>query len=76
MKHHIYVGMADHELALLQHGTRLYLVNAQHLSQDMFYQQVTGFSSEPCSACMSMLICVMLGVPMCCLMRCFRRISL
>lgn len=29
---------ADHQLALLQHGTRLYLVNMAAISRDMFYQ--------------------------------------
>lgn len=39
VRHHIFVGLADHTLVLVQHGTRLYLLNAQHLSHDMFYQQ-------------------------------------
>lgn len=29
---------ADHQLALLQHGTRLYLVNTAAISRDLFYQ--------------------------------------
>jgi hypothetical protein len=29
---------ADHQLALLQHGTRLYLVNMAAISRDLFYQ--------------------------------------
>lgn len=29
---------ADHQLALLQHGTRLYLVNMSHITHDLFYQ--------------------------------------
>ena len=40
LRHHIYVGMADHTLALVQYSTRLYLLNAQALTSDMFYQQV------------------------------------
>ncbi|KAK9796301.1 hypothetical protein WJX73_009226 [Symbiochloris irregularis] len=40
VRHHIFVGLADHTLTLVQHGTRLYLLNAQHLTRDMFYQQV------------------------------------
>lgn len=32
--------MADETLALLQHTTRLYLLNIANLSKDMFYQQV------------------------------------
>lgn len=32
--------MADDRFALLQHGTKLYLVDACVLSRDMFYQQV------------------------------------
>ena len=40
VKHHIYVGMADHTLAVLQHGTGLFLADLQRLTQDMFFQQV------------------------------------
>ncbi|KAL0034722.1 hypothetical protein WJX77_003881 [Trebouxia sp. C0004] len=39
LRKHTYVGMADETLALLQHGTRLYLLNVAALSRDMFYQQ-------------------------------------
>ncbi|GAB4813902.1 hypothetical protein N2152v2_000948 [Parachlorella kessleri] len=39
LKSPTWVGMADDELALVQHGTRLYLLNIQALSHDMFYQQ-------------------------------------
>ena len=41
LRRHTYVGMADETLALLQHGTRLYLLNVAALSKDMFYQQVS-----------------------------------
>lgn len=41
LRKHTYVGMADETLALLQHGTRLYLLNVAALSRDMFYQQVS-----------------------------------
>ncbi len=41
LRKHTYVGMADETLALLQHGTRLYLLNVANLSKDMFYQQVS-----------------------------------
>jgi DNA mismatch repair protein Mlh1 C-terminus len=37
---YIYVGMATPTLALLQHKTRLLLVDLTTLSTDMFYQQV------------------------------------
>ena len=38
--------MADDTLALVQHQTKLYLVDAHQLSRDLFYQQVSGrFSS-------------------------------
>lgn len=40
VRKHTYVGMADETHALLQHGTRLYLLNVSNLSRDMFYQQV------------------------------------
>lgn len=40
LRKHTFVGMADETLALLQHGTRLYLLNVANLSKDMFYQQV------------------------------------
>lgn len=32
--------MADDTLVLVQHGTRLYLVDVGVLARDMFYQQV------------------------------------
>ncbi|KAL5724741.1 DNA mismatch repair protein [Ranunculus cassubicifolius] len=35
-----YVGMADDALALIQHKTRLYLVNVVNLSKELMYQQV------------------------------------
>ena len=40
LRKHTFVGMADETLALLQHGTHLYLLNIANLSKDMFYQQV------------------------------------
>eukprot|EP00884_Botryococcus_braunii_P016648 jgi/Botrbrau1/3667/Bobra.0008s0002.1 len=40
VKGHIFVGMANSILALLQYGTCLYLVDASALSREMFYQQV------------------------------------
>ena len=42
LRNHTYVGMADDTLALVQHQTKLYLVNAHQLSCDMFCQQVSG----------------------------------
>ena len=57
MKHHIYVGLADHTLAVLQHGTGLYLADLQRLSQDMFHQQVLADGLElqgsACQLCRS-----------------------
>lgn len=41
IRKHTYVGMADETHALLQHGTRLYLLDVAELSRDMFYQQVS-----------------------------------
>ncbi|CAN1299327.1 DNA mismatch repair protein MLH1 [Linum perenne] len=35
-----FVGMADDVLALVQHGTHLYLANVVNLSKEMMYQQV------------------------------------
>ncbi|PIA47206.1 hypothetical protein AQUCO_01400116v1 [Aquilegia coerulea] len=40
VKHCTYVGMADDVMALLQHNTRLYLVNVVNLSKELMYQQV------------------------------------
>lgn len=40
LRQHTFVGMADETLALLQHSTRLYILNVANLSKDMFYQQV------------------------------------
>ncbi len=45
-----YVGMADETLALLQHGTRLYLLNVAALSKDMFYQQVSRMHTAAAAA--------------------------
>ncbi|KAL3158286.1 DNA mismatch repair protein [Trebouxia sp. C0009 RCD-2024] len=39
LRQHTFVGMADETLALLQHSTRLYILNVANLSKDMFYQQ-------------------------------------
>ena len=36
--------MADDTLALVQHQTKLYLVDAHQLARDLFYQQVSGRS--------------------------------
>ena len=41
LRKHTFVGMADETLALVQHTTRLYLLNIANLSKDMFYQQVS-----------------------------------
>ncbi|PNW88590.1 hypothetical protein CHLRE_01g036050v5 [Chlamydomonas reinhardtii] len=38
LREHTFVGIADGSLALLQHGTRLYLVDVGALSADLFYQ--------------------------------------
>ncbi|CAN0840653.1 DNA mismatch repair protein MLH1 [Linum grandiflorum] len=40
VRHCTFVGMADNVLALLQHGTHMYLANVVNLSKDMMYQQV------------------------------------
>ena len=45
VKHPIYVGLADHTLAVLQHGTGLFLADLQRLTQDMFFQQVGSDAS-------------------------------
>ncbi|WIA11054.1 hypothetical protein OEZ85_011206 [Tetradesmus obliquus] len=37
-RQHTWVGMADDRLALLQHGTRLYLVDTSAISRDLFRQ--------------------------------------
>lgn len=34
----LHIPQADHRLALLQHGTKLYLVNMAAISRDVFYQ--------------------------------------
>lgn len=39
MRGHTFVGMADATLALVQGGTRLFLLDATALSRDLFYQQ-------------------------------------
>ena len=35
-----YIVQANDTLALVQHQTKLYLVDITHLSRDLFYQQV------------------------------------
>ncbi|QDZ22878.1 DNA mismatch repair protein MLH1 [Chloropicon primus] len=39
LKNHVYVGMADERRALIQHKTKLYLINVKTMSKDMMYQQ-------------------------------------
>lgn len=39
LRGHTYVGMADDTLALVQGGTRLFLLDVTALSRDLFYQQ-------------------------------------
>ena len=38
-QHHTWVGMADEVFGVLQHSTKLYLVNVQRLSSELFYQE-------------------------------------
>ena len=38
-QHHTWVGMADSVFGLLQHTTKLYLVNVERVSAELFYQQ-------------------------------------
>ena len=40
LEKHIFVGVVDYSRALIQSGTRLYLVNYQALSEDVFYEIV------------------------------------
>ncbi|KAJ3039014.1 DNA mismatch repair protein [Rhizophlyctis rosea] len=45
-KDHTFVGCVDDEIALVQHQTRLYLVNHKELSKELFYQlALKGFSN-------------------------------
>lgn len=39
IQNHTFVGMADSIFGLLQHGTRLYLLNTTAVTKEMFYQQ-------------------------------------
>lgn len=41
IQNHTFVGMADATLALIQHGTRLYLVDTTAITKEMLYQQVS-----------------------------------
>lgn len=50
LRQHTFVGMVDETLALLQHSTRLYILNVANLSKDMFYQQVCLRISLHCCA--------------------------
>lgn len=40
IKSSTWVGIADEHKVLLQHGTRLYLMDVHNLTKDMFYQQM------------------------------------
>nr|XP_054753016.1 DNA mismatch repair protein Mlh1-like [Lytechinus pictus] len=40
VKQHTFVGIVDAEYALIQHKTKLYLVNTVKLSQELFYQMM------------------------------------
>ena len=57
LRKHTYVGMADETLALLQHGTRLYLLNVAALSKDMFYQQVSRRHTAAAAAVVAAAAC-------------------
>ncbi len=57
LRKHTYVGMADETLALLQHGTRLYLLNVAALSRDMFYQQVSRMHIAAAAAAAAAAAC-------------------
>jgi DNA mismatch repair protein MLH1 len=39
LKKHTFVGVVDHQMSLIQHGTKLYLVNHRRLSLELHYQQ-------------------------------------
>ncbi|KAG2448592.1 hypothetical protein HYH02_006483 [Chlamydomonas schloesseri] len=47
LREHTFVGMADGSLALLQHGTRLYLADVGALSGDLFYQLALARWEQP-----------------------------
>ena len=40
IQNHTFVGLADATLALIQHGTRLYLMDTTAITKEMLYQQV------------------------------------
>ena len=46
MRGHTFVGMADDALALMQGGTRLFLLDVTALSRDLFYQQALPWRSS------------------------------
>ncbi len=53
ISNHTFVGMADATLALIQHGTRLYLLDTTAATKEMMYQQVGCpvdplFPTPPC----------------------------
>ena len=50
LRGHTFVGMADEALALVQGGTRLFLLDVPALSRDLFYQQARSLS-EPFVCC-------------------------
>ncbi len=58
LRKHTYVGMADETLALLQHGTCLYLLNVAALSRDMFYQQVSRMHIAAAAAAADACSCI------------------
>ena len=62
LRKHTFVGMADETLALLQHSTRLYLLNIANLSKDMFYQQVCPLIHSPG---LITLLCMLLSIQSC-----------
>ncbi|GIL50895.1 hypothetical protein Vafri_6861 [Volvox africanus] len=49
LREHTFVGVADGSLVLLQHGTRLYLMDVGTLSRDMFYQLALRRWEQPLS---------------------------
>ncbi|GLI60652.1 hypothetical protein VaNZ11_002852 [Volvox africanus] len=49
LREHTFVGVADGSLVLLQHSTRLYLMDVGTLSRDMFYQLALRRWEQPLS---------------------------
>jgi hypothetical protein len=67
---HVFVGAADERYCLLQHKTKLYLVDVPNVTEAFFYEQVVGQFGCARRICLSTPVPVedLVLFPVCCLL--------